>query len=210
MLIDTLSELFKLKLIIKTQEELINNLNNDLFYILLNKNNGEKDEIRCIKHIYSLIKTNSPELYKLFGVKSNNEIIMINPATNKEYDINEIVKTPSQYKADVILYLNTISFNVSIKSIRCSAVAIINHTHRNARVFKTTLNAELPYIDEYVAEYIKKRDSKIITEDISLTSLECFKDVVKESIITMLVYFIFSGTGSQLSKLNCDSIIEYD
>jgi len=57
-------------------------------------------------------------------------------------------------------------------------------------------------------EYIDKRKEGVICEDVEIGKLYSYNDEkIKNSIIKMLIYFTFKGTGSKLTKHDCNSIL---
>ena len=179
-------------------------------------NIGEKDEIKTIKTLFKLNeKHNYKKLIEIFGQEASEGIKLINFETENPYnDYQEITKTKSQYKSDVgikMIKTNQIYY-ASIKSKSGAKCAIINHTHRKANVFQIgKLSGCLPNLDLIIKEYIDKRKSKKCNEDINLIKLESIIDNQnKKSVMEVLRYFIFDGTGKCLSKKSANSILIYN
>jgi len=178
------------------------------------KNKGEKDEILCIKQLFTYSENNDiSSLIKIFGEDADEGIILINPENQNTYsNINEINNTKSLYKCDIIMKLiktNTI-YNISIKSKSCGNPSILNHTPRSAFVFQHgCLNKDLKNIDKFIKKINKMRKKEIVGEDIKLENLILSKNI-KKSLKNVLKYFIFEGTGRGNSKINSNSILIYD
>ena len=173
--------------------------------ILIPKQNiGESDEIRIKKYLFTN-QSNIAFLLLIFGIIASGGIKLTYSS------IEQIKKSGTRSKADLEILFNEIgqTFYVSIKSRKGAYPAILNHTPRSAKVFQTGVLKEiLLFIDMLITEYIEKRKKGISNEDVLLTELECFNNTdVKNSVIKMLVYFIFKGTGSKLSPKECNSII---
>ena len=138
-----------------------------------------------------------------------------NTQTNQEIDdMSKIKNTKSCFKADIIIKMNKTKtiYKASIKSKNGASPSILNHTSRKAKVFNISgvLYKYLPILDEIMNEYIDKRNKKIITEDICLTDLDCFKNFdIYNGFIDVLIYFVFHGTGKGYSKIRSDSILYY-
>lgn len=181
------------------------------------QNIGEKDEVQCTKRLFSLdSELNYNELVRVFGDDASEGIEVINPSTHVPYsNIDQIKKTAGSYKADVVVRMkkNQKPYNISIKSTTGAPPAILNHTHRNAKVFQQggQLNKHLPNIDMLLDEYKGKRTSKTFKEDVSMTNLECIQNPeIRNSIVNTLAYFLFQGTGSGESKQQADSILVWN
>ena len=176
------------------------------------QNIGEKDEVWIIKYIYAESKSESYDsLTQIFGAAADNGIVVMNPITEIPYDnVEEIRKSPPSCKADLCVKLkktNVVLF-ASIKSNRGAPPAIINHTHRNANVFKNYLKEDVSRLDVLVNEYRDKRRRRYIGEDVKLMTLDSMNNVdVKKSVIRMLEYFMFDGTGSHASKVKANSML---
>ena len=57
-------------------------------------------------------------------------------------------------------------------------------------------------------EYINKRKEGVICEDVEIGKLYSYNDEkIKNSLIKMLIYFIFKGTGSKITKHECNSVL---
>ena len=104
-------------------------------------------------------------------------------------------------------------YRISIKSKHGANPAILNHTHRKAKIFQKDgiLYDYLPYLDTILQEYIYKRINKTISEDASVMDFTCLKNdhVLKEKFIEVLIYFVFDGTGKGYSKCNANAVMTY-
>jgi len=177
------------------------------------KNKGELDEIKCKKEFYE--KRNDIDYcVALFGDDAQEGIAVINAITGLPYeDLNEISKkTKSTSKSDVTIRFNKTQelIHISIKSKRGSMPSILNHTPRSAKVFQTggSLNNELANLDILAKEYHDKRQHGFISEDVEICKLNSYtnEDIYK-SLVNLLIYFIFIGSGSQHSKQESNAIL---
>jgi len=103
-------------------------------------------------------------------------------------------------------------YRISIKSKNGAYPTILNHTPRTANVFiNGYLSKNVPSLDTLLNEYIDKRKTKYIGEDISLCKLECVKDnlQIKECLKEVISYFIFDGSGKGDSKCKSNSLLFY-
>lgn len=183
-----------------------------------NKNKGEKAEVLLLLRLYHLNELEKfDKLIEIFGEEASEGIAILNLATDDEIsDIDKLSKAPSGYKADCKIKMKKTKtvYSISIKSKHGANPAILNHTHRKAKIFQEggILYDYLPCLDTILQEYIYKRANKIICEDISITSLMCLNDdhSLKEKFIEVLTYFVFDGSGKGYSKCNANAIITYD
>lgn len=172
-------------------------------------NIGEKDEIKCIQTILCMKKK---ELTEVFNDIAACGVELINADTNKHIlDESEIKKSSCANKADIVIKFkktNSKSY-CSIKSFNGGCPSIINHTSRKANVFqKGFLKNDLNNIDKLIKEYINKRKSNEISQDIILSKLKSINNnKIKKSIVKMIYYFMFAGTGRGNSKTYVDSLI---
>ncbi len=179
--------------------------------ILEKGNKGEKDETKCKRNLF--INRQDREFCILnFGYDAEDGIEIINNETNEPYkSTDEIKKTKASSKADVIILFNKTQEKryCSIKS-KCGAPpSILNHTPRSAHVFQTECFQDVVVnLDILAKEYIDKRKKGIICEDIEINKLESFhNESIKQSIIKLVLYFVFKGTGSKKSDQECNSVI---
>jgi len=174
-------------------------------------NRGEKDEIKYKKELFEK-RMDIEYCTSLFGSDAQEGIEVINIETGKSYEnINDIKKTKSASKADTIIILikTQKQLNISIKSKIGAKPSIINHTPRTANVFQNEyLKDDLCYIDILAKEYIDKRKEGVINEDIEIGKLYSYNDEkIKNSLIKMLIYFVFKGTGNKITHNECNSIL---
>ena len=138
-------------------------------------------------------------------------IEIINVKTNQPYTFKEeIKKAAARCKADIIIKFNKTNMirYVSMKALNGAKPSILNHTPRSAKVFQTILKECIPYIDLLAQEYIQKRKSNAIGEDVPFYKLAAYKDEnIKNSFIKTISYFVFTGTGSSISPNECDGIL---
>jgi hypothetical protein len=179
--------------------------------ILEKGNKGEKDEIKYKKEFYEK-RMDIPYCTALFGSDGQEGIEVINIETGKPYkDINDIKKSKAASKADVVIILIKTQkrLNISMKSETGAKPSVINHTPRSANVFQSAyLKDELCYLDMLAKEYIDKRKEGTIREDVEIGKLFSFNDEkIKNSLIKMLIYFTFKGTGSKITEHECNSVL---
>lgn len=179
-------------------------------------NKGEKAEVLLLIELLNFIKTNNNDkLVKIFGNEASEGIQLLSLAEDKIItDYNELTKSKGNYKSDCKIRINKNDFvySISIKSKNGAYPTILNHTPRSAKVFTPDgcLYKCLDSLDTILTEYIDKRDRKIIGEDISITKLDCTKDLsIKSDLLDVLSYFVFNGTGKGDSSCKANSIIEY-
>ena len=195
--------------------ELINTWNN-VSSSYKKYNRGELDEITLVHNLFNLNESKDYDtLSKCLTSEADNGIELFNVENKKQYkDPLEITKTSSSYKADIgikMIKTNNIYY-ASIKSSSASNYAILNHTHRMAKIFQGgVLNKHLLNLDILINEYISKRNSNIIKEDVRLIDLVSLSNInVKNSIVEVLKYFIFRGTGKGDSQQPANSILIYN
>jgi len=177
-------------------------------------NKGEKDEIVTKVDLFYLNQSKQyDKLVNIFGESASNGIHIYDVKTRKIVtDLTELKKTSGQFKADCsVQMINTGDmYNISIKSNKCAMPTILNHTPRTAKVFKPDgiLHKHIQSLDLLMQEYIIKRTNKLIGEDILLIKLEKANDpLIRLSILNVLSYFMFDGTGRGVSKCSANSII---
>ena len=174
-------------------------------------NKGEKDEIKYKKELFEK-RMDINYCTALFGSEAQEGIEIINIETGNQYEnITDIKKSKSASKADTIIILIKTQklLNISIKSKTGAKPSIINHTPRSANAFQNEyLKDDLCYLDMLAKEYIDKRKQGSIGEDVELGKLSSYNDEnVKNSLIKLLVYFTFKGTGSKISEHECNSVL---
>jgi hypothetical protein len=174
-------------------------------------NKGEKDEIKYKKELFEKRK-DIKYCTELFGSDAEEGIEVINIETGIPYeDINDIKKSKSSTKADTIIILikTQKTLKISIKSKTGARPSIINHTPRSANAFQTEyLKDDLCNLDRLAKEYIEKRTEGTIGEDVEIGKLYSYQDEkIKNSLIKMLIYFIFKGTGSKIAYHECNAVL---
>ena len=173
-------------------------------------NKGEKDEIKYKKELFEK-RMDIKYCTELFGSEAQEGIEVINIETGKPYeDITDIKKSKSVSKADTIIILRKTQkqLNISIKSKKGAKPSIINHTPRSANAFQNEyLKDDLCYLDMLAKEYIDKRKEGVICEDVEIGKLYSYNDEkIKNSLIKILIYFTFKGTGSKITKHECSCL----
>ncbi|MBE0514220.1 hypothetical protein [Sulfurimonas sp.] len=126
----------------------------------------------------------------------------------KNCSLLKIDKAPSIIKADVSIN----NINVSLKSKRGALPALINHTNRIGikKVFDR-IKLDIEPLDNAIDDYWNKRLNKIIQEDIKMShDTSPFKSIKNITMVPLLAYFLFKGTGSSDSKIQADSLWEFD
>lgn len=160
------------------------------------RNIGESDELR--------FKTYVANRDELFGMK----IIQVDPVTHQPTREGEIKKSPAKFKSDATFKLGDSDFiwNASIKSLNGAKPAILNHTHAAAKCFSEGghLEGAVPDITSVVQRYITSRKNGG-AEDVSLKKF--VTDVEMDSVVSMLAYFTFTGTGKGPSEVPANCII---
>ena len=173
-------------------------------------NKGENDEI-TLKIALFENKANSEFLISIFGEDASDGIEVINDKTYTPYtEVTQFKKARSTSKADVILLFNKTQKlrYCSVKSLRGQHPSLLNHTHRGANVFQTELLPYLNHFDKIAREYNEKRTQKKIGEDIAFGKLESsLEKEIRESVVILLSYFVFTGTGAKRSPHECDCIL---
>ena len=180
------------------------------------QNIGEKDELLSILHLCFLNKTQQyHELVKIFGNSACEGIEVIDLNTNLPIEYKDVRKSKANSKSDMYLKMNKTkeSFFVSIKSRNGASPTILNHTPRTAKVFQKggELHNCLGSLDILLCEYITKRSSMVIGEDVKITELDSFNnEKIFNDVVCLLVYFIFDGTGKGPSTYKANSILFFD
>lgn len=180
------------------------------------QNTGEKDEVLLLINIFYLNQTNQyDKLIDIFGEEASDGISILDMGTHLEItDINNISKAKGSCKADCMIQMRKTEtiYCVSIKSKNGANPAILNHTPRNARVFSEggILCESVNALDIILAEYIEKRNTKIIGEDIQINHLESLKDQsIRNNFLKVLAYFVFDGSGKGDSMCKANAMITY-
>ncbi len=115
-------------------------------------------------------------------------------------------KTPSSYKADIEVN----GRRYSLKSKGAARAAVINHTSRAGFVrVCSVLNIDISTLDRIIERYWMKRESDIITEDVSNKNLESPFVKHQKYLGPIIKYFLFTGTGSRDSTFPADCVLEF-
>ena len=167
-------------------------------------NKGEQDEYSLKKELFNH-RTNIEYCVNLFGEKGRGGIELLDPSGRPYETIKQLQrKAKSLSKVDVTVLLKGPNepLYLSVKSSRGAKPSLLNHTPRSAEVFQHgPLKKDLLYLDLLAKEYHAKRT----TEDVKLSQF--ISNETKQSILNMLVYFMFKGTGSRRSPQECNSIL---
>jgi len=172
-------------------------------------NAGEKGEIEAKRSLYDNKNSNLVSVFNSAGASGGIELI--NYTTGEFYTSpSDIYKSPPGCKSDVGIHLKTsgATFHASIKSTHGAPASMVNHTHRNASVFRPggALHSHLDNLDSVVDEYREKGPL-----DVKFKDLHIFDDpIIKQSMVATISYFTFHGTGKGNSKFPADSIIYYN
>ena len=128
---------------------------------------------------------------------------------NRDYESLKKIfpKAPTGSKAD--LEINGIKY--SAKNSLGAKSAIVNHTSRKGflRVFDL-LNMDISTLDKMIQDYWIKRNSGIITEDISNSSVNSPFSKYKDYLKPVIEYFLFRGTGSKDSVFQADKMFIFN
>lgn len=148
--------------------------------------------------------------YKPFPKNINLEILHSLPDNEikKLLSILGISKAPSMSKSDV--YVN--GYGISLKSLKNSPPAIVNHTNRiGFSKVANRIGEDIHKLDKLIEKYWNLRCNGIIGEDISNSNnLSPFADSIAKSILLpYLNYFLFDGTGSKYSKFRANFLLDF-
>jgi hypothetical protein len=189
-----------------------------------NFNKGEKDEVLMMIELFHLNQTKQyDKLVDIFGDEASDGIhILCMDISTRDIstrdiitDINKLSKAKGTNKADCIIKMRKTDYTyyISLKSKNGANPAVLNHTPRNAKVFKQDgiLYKHIDTIDIILKEYIDKRKAKIIGEDTSIYKLESLENQsIKSNFMNVLSYFVFEGSGKGDSICKANSILYYE
>tara|TARA_B000000557_G_scaffold264441_1_gene269823 strand:+ start:407 stop:1156 length:750 start_codon:yes stop_codon:yes gene_type:complete len=172
------------------------------------QNIGEKDEVLCIR---KLLESDNRELINIFGYEASDGIKLIDPSSKEVInDIQSIRKASTKCKSDIYIKFNATerTIGISIKSFTGRPPSILNHTWRSKFIKNHYINEYIPQIDTVIKKYIMKR-SNDSGECIMLNDIE-FTDNERNSLIKILVYFMFFGTAKLgKSESTADAILTW-
>ncbi len=131
-------------------------------------------------------------------------------------DVSQIGKSPSKSKADCVVKLksNNKMLYISIKCMNGGKPSVLNHTPRCAKVFTSGgyLHSELDNLDKLINIMNEKRTKGEVKEEINISqqipSIQNEHKDIYNSIIKLMSYFIFEGTGSSKSDNPANSILK--
>jgi hypothetical protein len=179
------------------------------------KNRGEKDELICKTIIYNLNETKQySRLVEYFGEDACQGVILLNMESNKPItNMNDLKKAGSSYKADVSFKMVKTRkiHNSSIKATNGAHPSIINPTRRSMMMDNPNLNRYIGSLDHLAKQYLADPANVNSTKsevDRKLSNYH-LNDKQKKDILSTIAYFTFRGTGTGLSKMGANSIIEY-
>ena len=160
-------------------------------------NKGEKGEIKIIEFLFDNMN-NVKIINEIFSIKSR--IKLIDPSTHEIiYDKESIKKSSWKNKADIIIYFTDISYesNVSIKCNDGAPPTLLNHTPLCAKCWGTErLKEYVPILTQIINKLNDKRKQGIYKEDIRYTDMKLTDKQEINTIINIISYFTFDGTGS--------------
>ena len=175
--------------------------------IIPKKNKGEKGETKIIEYLVDNMD-NEETIYKIFSIKS--KIKLIDPSNNEIiYDKESIKKSSGYFKADIIIDFIDVSkkYNVSIKCNDGAPPTLLNHTSLCAKCWHTErLKEYVPTLTKIINDLNDKRKKGIYKEDILYTDMELDENQIN-TIINIISYFTFEGTGSSESKCPANSVL---
>lgn len=174
------------------------------------KNKGEAAEVQCVQTILAWDQNGHyDKLTKLFGPDAREGVAIHDLATRVEItDAEALTKTASGSKADCSFRMRDTGrhWDASIKCLDGGKPSILNHTNRAASVWSSggELHQLLPDLDSIVDIYNQKRSSGA-PEEIMLSTLDSVTSELRESMIELISYFMFTGTGRGRSRnpANC-------
>ena len=176
------------------------------------KNKGDKEEKMLLVHLYywNYIEQYD-KLINIFGQEAEKGITLIDVNTNTIInDINKIKKAKGMFKADCIIKFNKTERLIypSIKYKNGGVPSVMNHQRRDQPVFQLggDLNYLLPDIDRIVKKYIDLRNEGL-PEEIKFEKLHNFTTEDKKVLSELIWYFMFKGSGNNISKQMADSLL---
>lgn len=175
--------------------------------IIQKGNKGEIGETKIISFLFD--NRNNKEIINIiFSFYS--KIELINPSNNELITDKSLIKKSSwRNKADIIIHFIDISrkYNVSIKCNDGAPPTLLNHTSLCAKCWNTEgLKMYVPMLTNIINDLNSKRKCGIYKEDIRYTDMVLDEDK-KKTIINIISYFTFEGTGSSLSNCPANSIL---
>lgn len=116
-----------------------------------------------------------------------------------------VEKAATGAKADV--EINHIG--VSLKSMSAAPAALVNHTNRKGFEFTChTVGVDIQELDSIIDDYWELRTNGQIAEDTKIIDPLCPFNTHKEYMRPILEYFLFTGTGSKLSRYPAEYLIK--
>ncbi len=185
-------------------------------------NRGELDELKAalsliywrdnyLNNIESVGFYRTPEYIEYYEYKAHDLTLReIGALTEEETEIIcrecSITKAPSSLKADICINQT----NVSLKSNRSALPALINHTHREGmKKVCDRINISIAPLDDAILDYWNRRESGNITEDVKMSTPNNPFEPIKEYLITLLAYFLFTGTARADSLVQAEEVISF-
>lgn len=180
------------------------------------QNKGEKDEVLLLIELFHFNQTAQyNKLVDIFGEEASEGISILDMNTKDEIvDVDIMSKAKCGFKADCMIRMKKTQniYCISIKSKNGANPAILNHTPRNAKIFREggVLYDNISWLDKILEDYIDKRNNNVIGEDTSITNLASLNDpFVKNKFMEVLTYFVFEGSGKGDSKCKANAIMTY-
>ena len=179
-------------------------------------NKGEKEEALVLGKLYYWNETHQyHELVEIFGDEAEEGLQLIHMETDVIINgFNQIKKAKGMFKADCIIEFNKTGRRIkpSIKYKNGGVPSVMNHQRRDQPVFQKggPLYYLLPNIDTLVCKYHQLRDQGL-PEEIMFGELDNFlSQDDKDTLVELVWYFMFRGTGNSSSKQTADSLIIID
>ena len=182
-------------------------------------NKGEMDEVLCIKKLFALQQAGDfITMVSIFKTNDAKEgIVILSPHDKKPVTvIDDIKKTGAHDKADVIIEFiyNKRRIYPSIKSKSGAAPSNLNHTNRSAYMFQNGyMKNYLHHLDHLVTRMNNQKYGfggefkKGTGEDQNIEDIQFITTSVKRTLIRVLIYSAFIGSGSGESKTKADCIL---
>ena len=107
-----------------------------------------------------------------------------------------LVKSPSNFKADCEIFSDNVWVGVSLKSTRGEPASILNHTHRkNMMAVCNRVGVNFPLFDNLVNIYHARRKAGLIGEDVRNDNPNSPFGDHPEILIPIYAYFTCRGSG---------------
>ncbi|MEI7752567.1 MAG: hypothetical protein WCJ71_10840, partial [Candidatus Omnitrophota bacterium] len=183
-------------------------------------NNGERNELILKLKLVSLIgkktalfgtiRTVGFDGIEYFPLQRDADVNVLRSCTDAALERvashSNIQKSPTFSKSDV--YINSRGY--SVKSFAAAPPALVNHTTRPGFEFACrNAEADITDLDKLINEYWALRENKRIGEDIRNSDPLSPFSKARAILSPVLIYFLFTGTGSRLSNHPAEFILDY-